>query len=116
MRTGCAGQLAVITVPQQGRDPARQVLAHLDHAIVGRVDQVDGQTADVAQDLPALYEVDVGIGTGCHRVPQPLTVFLRRTLGRRAGQGRAKLTKVRVDGDASHRTRRVGPGYGIHHM
>lgn len=34
--------------------------AHLDHPLIGRVDQVAGQAGDVGEDLRALQQVQVG--------------------------------------------------------
>ncbi len=82
----------------QRRQFPGKVFSHLDHAVIRGMEQVDGQIADVLEDIGAFEKMNIGVRTGCNHVPQFLPVFFRAPLLISFIERIIKITMVRIDG------------------
>lgn len=80
-----------------------KVFSHLDHAVIRGMEQIDGQIADVLEDIRTFEKMNIRVRTGCNSVPQFLSVFFRAPLLTSGIERIIKIAMVRINGDARDR-------------
>ena len=102
-----------ICLRQHVAESLRQILPHLDHAVVRGVDEVGREAGDVGQDLGAFDEAHVGVGALGYGVAELLAVLLGSALCAAREELLAQVTCMRIEGDGRDRAVGVRAGYGV---